>query len=138
MRNYGPGWNFGIIDHFFLYGEKEKVLESIYTTRPEFALHCLINFFKKDIFAVCFITGHIKLSDMSVPLQSNDIAWKSFTVHHAYIWISKTENDFSLDIVSGQWRYSEDCGSLICHWAKLLGPDLLHTHTQKVSSKSTT
>lgn len=53
-----------------------------------------------------FITSRIRLSNMSVPSQNKDFAWESFIMFHAYIWIPKTENDFSLDTVSGQWRYS--------------------------------
>ena len=85
---------------------------------------------------MCFITSHIKLSNVSIPPQSNDLAWESFTVYYAYIWISKTENDFSLDIVSGEWRFLKSVG----HWF-VPEPNFLvqipSKKKKKVSSKST-
>lgn len=42
------------------------------------------------------------ITNMPVPYESNDLASESFIVYDAFIWISKTEDDFSLDSVSGQ------------------------------------
>lgn len=60
----------------------------------------LFNYFfnKRCICNVFHYQSH-SFSNVSIPSQSNDLVWESFIVYHAYIWISKTENDFSLDTV---------------------------------------